>query len=284
MTAPILLCCDLDRTLIPNGPQPGSADAPTRFARVAARPEVTLVYVTGRSRPMVEDAIRRWGLPRPDVAATDVGSAIHDVGPASAWTPWKDWRDRIADDWRGIGPRDIAAALADIEALSPQAADRQASLKLSFTAPHDADATALTAAVQTRLSALGIAAEAIWSIDETVPLGLLDIVPKSAAKLGAIDFIRQRLGFSPERTLFAGDSGNDLPVLTGPFRAVLVANATEDVRREAVRRAANDRLHLARGGLFGMNGAYAAGILEGLAHFFPETALWMEQSDTSIFI
>ncbi len=246
MTAPILLCCDLDRTLIPNGPQPGSAGAAARFARVAARPEITLAYVTGRSRPLVEDAIRRWDLPLPDIAATDVGSAIHDVGPAAAWMPWRTARARIADDWRGLGPGDIAAALADIDALSPQAADRQAPLKSSFTAPHDTDAAILTAAVRKRLDALGISAEAIWSIDETLSLGLLDIVPKSATKLGAVDFIRPRRGFPPERTLFAGDSGNDLPVLAGPFRAVLVANAAEDVRREAIRRAANDRLHLAR--------------------------------------
>ena len=37
-----------------------------------------------------------------------------------------------------------------------------------------------------------------------------------------------------------------------------------------------DTLYLAHGGLAGMNGNYSAGILEGVAHFIPETRLWLE--------
>ncbi len=275
MTAPILLCCDLDRTLIPNGPQPCSAAALPRFRRVAARPEVTLAYVTGRSRAMVENAIRRWELPLPAIAAADVGSAIFDVGPEAAWTPWADWEERIGRDWHGHGAPDIAAALAEIDGLSPQAEDRQTPLKVSFTAPPETDADILLAEVATRLRDLNVAAATVWSIDETVPVGLLDVLPASATKRGAVDFIRQRLGFPAERTLFAGDSGNDLPVLAGPCRAVLVANAADSVRREARRLAMDGSLYLAKGGFLGMNGAYAAGILEGLDHFFPETRAWI---------
>lgn len=279
MTAPILLCCDLDRTLIPNGPQPASPEALPRFRRIAARPEVTLAYVTGRSRDLVERAIQRWQLPLPDIAATDVGSAIHDVGATAAWTPWHDWHDRIAQDWHGRSPAELAAALTGIAALTPQADDRQTPLKLCYTAPPDTGADALRQAVAERLNALDIEAGIIWSIDETIPLGLLDIVPRSATKQGAVDFIRQRLGFTERRTLFAGDSGNDLPALIGPFCSVLVANATDDVRKAAIRHAtANGNggtLYLAHGGFLGMNGAYAAGVLEGLAHFFPESVAWM---------
>jgi hypothetical protein len=35
-----------------------------------------------------------------------------------------------------------------------------------------------------------------------------------------------------------------------------------------------DSLYLASGGFRGLNGNYAAGILEGLAHFFPATEDW----------
>jgi len=49
---------------------------------------------------------------------------------------------------------------------------------------------------------------------------------------------------------------------------------------EAVRlaRAAGtlETLYLARGDFLGMNGNYAAGILEGCVHFFPETKAWIE--------
>jgi len=279
VTANILLCCDLDRTLLPNGPQPDDPAALPRFRRIAARPEIRLAYVTGRSRGLVERAVARWDLPVPDAVAADVGTTIYDVGPENLWRPWPDWRDEIAQDWHGRTPGDIARALADLPALTPQPQDRQGPFKLCYTAPPDTDAAALTEAARERLSGLGVTAETIWSVDETGPIGLLDILPARATKQGAIAFLMRRLGFAPERTLFAGDSGNDLAALTGPFRAVLVANATEAVRDEARRLAreagSHDILYMARGGFLGMNGNYAAGVLEGLTHFFPETAAWM---------
>ncbi len=61
----LLICTDLDRTLIPNGPQPESPGARRRFAILAERPEVTLAYVSGRHRALVEDAITTYRLPTP---------------------------------------------------------------------------------------------------------------------------------------------------------------------------------------------------------------------------
>ena len=58
MSTRLLLCSDLDRTLLPNGQQPESPGARERFTRFVPRPEVNLVYVTGRHRQLVEQAIR----------------------------------------------------------------------------------------------------------------------------------------------------------------------------------------------------------------------------------
>ena len=60
MSARLLLCTDLDRTLLPNGEQPESPQARTLFARLAARPGVTLVYVTGRHRALVQAALDEY--------------------------------------------------------------------------------------------------------------------------------------------------------------------------------------------------------------------------------
>ena len=46
MIAPLLICTDLDRTLLPNGTAPESPSARGRFATVASHPEVALAYVT----------------------------------------------------------------------------------------------------------------------------------------------------------------------------------------------------------------------------------------------
>jgi len=58
---------------------------------------------------------------------------------------------------------------------------------------------------------------------------------------------------------------------------VLVANATLEVKEEAIalakRHGTLATLYIAKGGFFGMNGHYAAGVLEGLCHFIPKFAI-----------
>jgi hypothetical protein len=92
-------------------------------------------------------------------------------------------------------------------------------------------------------------------------------------------FLMRRNGFSLDNTVFAGDSGNDLPVLASEIPAVLVANASAEVCREALAQAATrghaDALYIAQGGFMGMNGNYTAGVLEGVVHYQPEVRNWL---------
>ncbi|MBT8439796.1 MAG: haloacid dehalogenase, partial [Gammaproteobacteria bacterium] len=67
----LLLCTDLDRTLIPNGPQPESPAARQRFLSLVNKPEVLLAYVTGRHQKLVQDAINNYCLPVPDFVIGD---------------------------------------------------------------------------------------------------------------------------------------------------------------------------------------------------------------------
>ncbi|WP_206199286.1 HAD family hydrolase [Parasulfuritortus cantonensis] len=180
----------------------------------------------------------------------------------------------IAGDWQGREAGDLAPALAGLAGLRLQEAAKQNRHKLSYYTPLLADPAGLLAEARARLAGLGAAVNLVWSVDEAAAVGLLDVLPASAGKLHALAFLAERLELGPARTLFAGDSGNDLEVLAGPFPAVLVANATASVRHQARALAAANgtggRLYLAEGGWRGLNGNYSAGILEGLAHFLPE--------------
>jgi hypothetical protein len=272
MSARLLLCTDLDRTLLPNGEQPESPQARALFARLVARPGVTLVYVTGRHRALVQAALGEYQLPRPAHVIADVGTSIYDVGPV-AWQHHHNWQVEIAADWAGTTHAQLVELFAGMRQLELQEPEKQNDFKLSYYLALDVDRLALMARMQALLQDRGVHASLIWSVDDLRQVGLLDVLPAGATKLHALDFLRTRLDFSLAETLFAGDSGNDLPVLASNIPAVLVANASEAVRTAALQQATalghRAALYLAHGGFQGMNGNYSAGILEGLVHFLP---------------
>lgn len=272
----ILLCSDLDRTLLPNGGQPESERARARLRQLAARPEVTLAYVSGRDRRLLTDAIEAFALPRPDFAVGDVGTTIYRLA-GDDWSPLHAWEQAIAGDWAGLESSGVAAALGSLDGLRLQEPEKQNRYKLSYYGPGDADPAPLEATIHARLAPRGIAASVIWSVDETRHEGLLDILPAAASKLHAIRFLMRHTGFTPEQTVFAGDSGNDLPVLNSGLQSVLVANATAGVRAAiADEGTPRPRVYIAKGGFMGMNGNYSAGVLEGVAHYFPQIREWLD--------
>ncbi|PPK75338.1 hypothetical protein B0F87_106186 [Methylobacter tundripaludum] len=276
----ILICTDLDRTLLPNGRQPESSGARATFARLVARPEVTLAYVSGRHRALVEDAIREYGLPLPDWVIGDVGTTIYQVH-AGEWRHWPEWEQDIATDWRGLTADDLRPLFADLPSLRLQEEAKQNRYKLSYYLPLLTDIGALQREMLRRLETQKLAAGLIYSVDEATSTGLLDVLPAHATKLHAVEFLMQQQGFDYANTVFAGDSGNDLPVLASIIQSVLVANADIDVVEQAKTQARKQgtlaAFYLAQGGFLGMNGNYSAGIVEGVAHYHPDIRVWMEQ-------
>jgi HAD superfamily hydrolase (TIGR01484 family) len=257
---------------LPNGPQQESDKARARFAHLASQPNVTLAYVTGRHRELVEEAIEHYQLPQPAFVVADVGSTIYESNRES-WHHWDKWEREIASDWAGKSHHDLQSLFNTISTLTLQEETKQGRHKLSYYLPIESDHQAVILAMQSLLEEASIQAALVFSIDEISAIGLLDVLPACATKRHAIEFLMTECGFNLNNTLFAGDSGNDIAVLASPIRAVLVANASEEVRNMAQQQAAasgcSDTLYLAKGGLLGMNGNYSAGILEGVVHFFP---------------
>ena len=177
----------------------------------------------------------------------------------------------------------MQALFAGIPGLEPQEAPKQGRFKSSYYAPADADSEALIKLMQERLSARRIDSRIVWSLDDNLHIGLVDVLPSPASKLNAILFLVERIGQPLEATMFAGDSGNDLSVICSGMPAVLVANASDAVRAQAVelcrREHTEEACYLAAGGALGMNGNYAAGILEGLLHYHPEAGKWLSDAE-----
>jgi len=270
----ILICSDLDRTLIPNGFQKESANARSVFRQLAENANIYLAYVSGRDKRLMLEAIEEYYLPEPDYAIGDVGTTLYRV-MNNNWQLSDAWSDEIGKDWEELNLEELAVFFEDMDDMRLQEPEKQSHYKLSFYTDKHVDQQRLIKHIRIVLDEKDVPANIIWSIDEISNNVLLDIIPTRANKLHAIEFLMQQKQFSRGRTVFAGDSGNDLDVLTSGLQAILVKNASEDVRKQAIDLLSAIRmtncLYLPKGNFCGMNGNYAAGVLEGLVHFFPET-------------
>ncbi len=268
---PLLLCTDLDRTLLPNGPAPESPRARPLLRRLAAASGVTLVYVTGRDRARGRRGDRRVRAAAPGLPDHRRG---HDHLRYRTARRWSAWDDHIAPTGAGV----TAANLARLVGSLPGSRSRSRRARGASSSATRCDRRWSPATApwlwprRWTPPAWRCGSCPAWTTSRGV--GLIDVLPAASGKAAAIEFLRENLGLSREDAVCAGDSGNDMDVLVGPLPAVLVANAADAVREAALDGAAAggyaDRLYLARGGLLGLNGNYAAGILEGVLHYHPE--------------
>lgn len=277
----ILLCSDLDRTILPNGDEDEWPGARAVLRLLVERPEIKLVYVSGRDKRLMREAIAEYDLPLPDQAVCDVGASIYEVD-GGKWIPCESWHTEIGSDWHGCSSGDLAVFLQDFDALTLQEPEKQNRFKLSYYAEPAVDYRGLIDRIRQHLSHRGMRTQLIWSVDEQRGLGLLDVLPERASKLHAVRYLKDKKGYVKDRVVFCGDSGNDLNVLTSEFQSVLVKNASEEVRQRAVKTVVEngrvETLYLAAGDFLGMNGNYAAGVIEGLAHFVPAVQPWIEDA------
>jgi len=270
-----LICTDLDRTLIPNGRQEEAPQARARFADIFKRPDVQLAYVSGRNLELVEGGIAQFNLGKPHAVIADVGASIYHSTP-SGWLQDRHWQNAIAVNWRGKSWPMLAGLLQGVKGiwLQDEQINQTCPFKLSYFTEPGLNAENLQREIESLLLQHNFESRAIWSFDENKNLGLLDVLPITASKLHAIEYLLRYSNIPAENCLFCGDSGNDLEALTSEIASVLVANASPETRRLAIqnsRRLNNkDKLFLAQFRSNSDNGNYAGGILQGIQHFFPE--------------
>lgn len=269
----LLLCTDMDRTIIPNGHHPEHPKALLHFKELCKLPEIMLVYVTGRHLKLIEQAIADFDLPLPEYVISDVGTKIYRR-VLDNWEEITLWQDKIAQDWPSNTSKKLQIALKDISSLTLQEPTKQTNFKLSYYLPVTVDQEKILADIKHQLHKRVVVANLIVSIDEAKNLILLDILPPSATKLHAIQFLQHHLSDEVKNTIFAGDSGNDLPVLGSEIRSILVANSEPNFKQKvkdiAQKNGYPARLYIAKENNSAIGGNYSAGVLQGVLYFMPE--------------
>jgi sucrose-phosphate synthase len=231
-----LLATDVDNTLT------GDRAAYNRLVvLLSAYRDVTIAYVTGRDKIQTFEIMEAECLCEPDYTLCNVGTEIYE-GPDyrrdDAWTR------HIDRHWDRL---EVQEALTTIPYLFQQS--RQFEFKQSYHLFQKADV--VIPEIHERLDDIGIPHKVIHSSGTD-----LDVIPAKAGKGEAVDYIRKRLRIRRKHVLAAGDSGNDIGLLSAGFLAVVVGNHKAELNTDAL----SEDVYWARAN-------YAEGIIEGIQHF-----------------
>lgn len=271
-----VIATDLDRTLFPNGSQEYDG-AMTLFRKIKEELNPTLFYVTGRNAEETKAGIAEFQAPWPDYAVCEVGTKIykHENNDLVEDTGWIEHVARHTANWNIEKFKKSLEALPDTRL---QEDSKQNRFKLSYYLDNPKQNDKRSADAENIIKAITPDAVVVYSVDETHHIGLLDILPREATKLAGLEYLRKREKLPTEAVIYSGDSGNDLLPLTFGYKAILVRNAIDDVRKEALRLAkengSHEKIYIAKG-RENLNGYYVSGIIEGLIHhgFVPENMI-----------
>lgn len=174
--------------------------------------EVSLVYITGRHYQSALSLIEEENLPVPHVLITDVGTGIYT---GNQLDPDLEWTNRLEQSWT---PEKIEAIAQTISGLVSQ------DLPITNRCSYFASDPAVVSTFQSELDKAGIPHKLIYSGSRDV-----DILPAESGKGQALQYILDKYKLSEAKLLVAGDSGNDVEMLTMGFPSVIVGNAQPEL-------------------------------------------------------
>jgi len=234
-----LIIADLDNTL------DGDDEALQEFVDLLQGQgrHVGFGIATGRRLDDVISWIDERHLPRPDMVAAAVGTELYygkDLTLDNAW------RAQIAAHWK---PDEVRKVIDQLPGTKLQDPHEQTDFKISYRLdPGNAPSVQF---IRRKLREAGLRVNVILSLGV-----FLDILPIRGGSDLSIRHLIYRWGFSPERLLVAGDSGNDEGMLKGRILGVVVGNYSQEL--EKLRKL--PRIYFAKG-------CHARGILEGIEYY-----------------
>ncbi|MGE5953621.1 MAG: HAD-IIB family hydrolase [Qipengyuania vulgaris] len=244
-----LLVSDLDNTLT------GCPDGIRRFRRfMERRNEIGFVVATGRSIVEARRLVRDWGLPAPLAWITSVGTEVYREEGGEV-TLDDEYSKFIDTDWH---PENVDSLLDGFPDLVAQPSYEQRRYKRSYFVESEGRA----AEIERLLQSGGVAARVVFSHAR-----LLDVLPPKAGKAAAMNYLADRLKVPSSHIFAAGDSGNDVDMLSACENAILVGNHADEVASLA-----------ARSNVYCSRREHASGALEGVLAHHRARALRMRQA------
>jgi len=211
----------------------------------ANRRKAAFGIATGRRLDSALRIMKRYGIPRPDVLITSMGTVIHYAPDLTRDEVWASHIDHL---WHRIEVRRIMAEVPGIE-LRPET--EQSVFKLGYRIVDQQEAPDL-AHIRSLLHQHEQTVNVVLSFGENI-----DIVPSRASKGYALRWFADQREVPLENVLAAGGSGADEDLMRGNTLAVVVANRHHEDLSELIE---TERIFFA-------SRPYAAGIAEAIEHY-----------------
>ncbi|MDJ1008794.1 MAG: HAD-IIB family hydrolase [Paracoccaceae bacterium] len=223
----LVLATDLDGTFLG-----GTEEDRGRFYKwiEANRDRVGLIFVTGRDPGFITDLTRRRGVPRPDYVVGDVGTTIAAVEPDHLLSPIAALEAEIAELWGDAGTT-VQSALRKVPGLRLQ------STGFRYRVSYDLDPDRFDRAAFDIVADLGL--DALVSDNR-----FFDVLPRGVSKGPTLLRLLAHLEVENARTLVAGDTLNDLSMLSLGLPAVAVGGSEQALLDELT---GLDHVHVASG-------------------------------------
>lgn len=179
--------------------------------------DVGFGLASGRNLELVKKAIHEYELPEPDILICSAGSEIFYTPD---YEPDKGWESHISYLWK---KDEIEKLLVGFPKLTLQEEAAQREFKLSYYVDEDFIDDDINA-IYKILYENKLRAKLLLTENR-----FLDILPFRASKGNAIRFLSNKWRTPVEKFLTAGNSGNDIDMLKGRVKGIVVANHSPEM-------------------------------------------------------
>jgi sucrose-phosphate synthase len=239
MKAKQFIISDLDGTLVEGNQTDGLMELKQWL--LEHKDEVVFGIASGRNREITKEAFEKYDLPKPDILICSAGSEIYYT---DKFIPDKGWESHIDYKWKR---KELERELAKFPGIRLQEPAAQWPFKLSYYVNPDFDEDDF-ANLHKFLDDRRLRAKIMLTENK-----YLDLLPFRAGKGNAVRYLSSKWKVPLQHIITAGNSGNDIDMLTGRTKAIVVANYSPEM--EVLRN--NKFIYFTRNNL-------SKGVLEGI--------------------
>lgn len=213
--AKTVIISDLDGTLVDGNNKTGLAEL--RQWIDANKHRVVFGIATGRNKHITQQALADYELPAPDIIICSAGSEIYYT---DQFIPDNGWESHIDFQWK---KQELQTELGKFPGIRMQEAAAQWQYKLSYYVDNSFSEDDM-ANLHKFLDDKKLRTKILLTENR-----FLDFLPFRASKGSAVRYLSYKWKIPLENIITAGNSGNDIDMLKGKTRGIVVANYSAEL-------------------------------------------------------